>query len=82
MSVVRDLSASSPSMNKVAGRIKAANVKIVLAWGKTLSSKRKKPQIRCENCTKTPEEIGGNPKFMLCSNCKSKLDFVVYYCSQ
>jgi hypothetical protein len=47
-----------------------------------LSGKRDKPLIRCESCTKTPEEIGGNPKFMVCSNCKFKLGFVVYYCSR
>ncbi|RDB25255.1 hypothetical protein Hypma_007371 [Hypsizygus marmoreus] len=41
-----------------------------------------KPTIRCENCAKSPDEIEGNPKFMVCSACKSKLDFVIHYCSQ
>lgn len=53
------------------------------AWSKTLSDARDKPIIRCENCTKCPEEIGGRDvKFMVCSGCKSKLDFVVHYCSR
>ncbi|KIJ60380.1 hypothetical protein HYDPIDRAFT_32345 [Hydnomerulius pinastri MD-312] len=43
---------------------------------------RDKPLTRCENCTKTPEEIGPNARFMVCSTCKSKLDFTVRYCSQ
>jgi hypothetical protein len=41
-----------------------------------------KPLIRCEKCTKSPEDIGENIKFMQCSICKAKLDFSVYYCSQ
>ncbi|KIM75252.1 hypothetical protein PILCRDRAFT_13796 [Piloderma croceum F 1598] len=49
---------------------------------KTLPSMRDKPVIRCENCTKRPEEIGRNVKFMLCSVCTSKLDFMVHYCSR
>ena len=53
-----------------------------LGWAKALSSKRDKPLIRCQNCTKTPQEIDGNPKFMVCSICKSELGFVVHYCSR
>ncbi|KIJ60381.1 hypothetical protein HYDPIDRAFT_32346 [Hydnomerulius pinastri MD-312] len=43
---------------------------------------RDKPLIRCENCEKTPEEIGPNACFMVCSTCKVKLNFSVHYCSQ
>ncbi|KIJ60355.1 hypothetical protein HYDPIDRAFT_117259 [Hydnomerulius pinastri MD-312] len=43
---------------------------------------REKPLIRCDNCTKTPEEIGPDTHFMACSTCKSKLNFIVHYCSQ
>ncbi|KAG1812941.1 uncharacterized protein BJ212DRAFT_1578623 [Suillus subaureus] len=43
---------------------------------------RDKPLIRCENCTKTPEDIGQGVCFMVCSVCKTKLKFEVHYCSQ
>jgi hypothetical protein len=43
---------------------------------------RDKPIIRCENCTKTPDEIGQDVRFMVCSVCKTKLKFEVHYCSQ
>jgi hypothetical protein len=49
--------------------------------GKTLSSMRDKPLIRCENCAKSSEEAGVHGKFMVCSACKTKLDFSVHYCS-
>lgn len=52
------------------------------AWDKTVSELRVKPIIRCENCTKSPEEIGGNTVFMVCGACKNKLNFIVHYCSQ
>jgi hypothetical protein len=47
-----------------------------------LREMRDKPLIRCEQCTKSPEDIGENIKFMVCSICRAKLDFAVYYCSQ
>jgi hypothetical protein len=78
---MHDLSAGSPGMEKATDLIKT-DVQVALTWAKTLSGKRDKPLIRCESCTKTPEEIAGNPKFMVCSTCKLKLGFVVYYCSQ
>jgi protein-arginine kinase activator protein McsA len=81
MSIMHDLSFGSPGMDQATDLLKADG-NMALGWAKTLSSKRDKPLIRCENCTKTLEEIGGNPKFMVCSTCRSKLDFVVHYCSQ
>jgi hypothetical protein len=51
-------------------------------WGSLTANMRDKLVIRCENCTKTPEEIQGNSKFMVCSGCKSKLAFTIHYCSQ
>lgn len=51
------------------------------ALGSVLSTIAEKPLIRCENCTKTPEEIGGDIHFMLCSVCNTKLQFKVHYCS-
>jgi len=53
-----------------------------LALDAALAIKRDKPLIRCQNCTKTREEIGGKPKFMVCGTCKYKLEFVVHYCSR
>ena len=41
-----------------------------------MSRKRNKPLIRCKNCTEGPEKIGRDVKFMLCSTCRSELDFV------
>ncbi|KAG0702804.1 hypothetical protein DFH29DRAFT_919846 [Suillus ampliporus] len=51
-----------------------------LAYAKT--TLRDKPLIRCDNCTKTPEDIGQGVRFMVCSTCKAKLSFEVHYCSQ
>ena len=36
----------------------------------------------CENCTIFAQELAPGRQFMMCSNCKSKLDFVVQYCSK
>lgn len=80
MSVLHDLSRGSAGMDPVIEFMKAQGP-FASAWGKTMSSVRDKPIIRCEHCTKSPEEIGGDVKFMLCSACKSKLDFTVHYCS-
>ncbi|KAG1734023.1 uncharacterized protein EDB91DRAFT_1084174 [Suillus paluster] len=48
----------------------------------TKTAIRDKPCIRCENCTKTPEDIGQGVRFMVCGTCKGKLNFEVHYCSQ
>ena len=81
MSVLHDLSHGSPGMKK-ATDLMTSDGGMASAWAKTLASERDKPIIRCENCTKTPEEVEGNAKFMVCSKCKTQLDFVVHYCSQ
>jgi hypothetical protein len=81
MSVLHDLSYGSPGMNSVIN-ILESDAGFARAWAESLSSMRDKPVIRCDNCTKSPEEVGGNVKFMLCSSCKSKLNFAVHYCSQ
>ena len=47
---------------------------------KIVSELRECPLLRCENCTKSQEELK-NRSFMICSACKSKLDFLVHYCS-
>jgi hypothetical protein len=79
MSVLGDLSHGSPGMDPIIDFMKA-NGPFAGAMGKSLYGLRKK--IHCQNCTKRPEEIGPSTKFMMCSICKSKLDFAVYYCSQ
>jgi predicted amidophosphoribosyltransferase len=67
---------------KKATDLMTADTGMASGWAEALSGVRDKPLKRCQNCTKTAEEIGGNPKFMTCSACKSKLDFAVHYCSQ
>ena len=81
LSVVHDFAHGSPGMNPVIDFMKSDEI-FARSWSKTVSGKRDKPLVRCENCTKSPEEIGCDVKFMLCSTCKSKLDFVIHYCSQ
>ena len=49
---------------------------------KTLSNQHDEPVIHCEFCARTQEEVGRNLKFMVCSKCKTKLNFSVYYCDE
>jgi hypothetical protein len=81
MSVLHDLSHGSASMDPVIDILKSSGV-FASSLGKTLKGMAEKPLIRCENCIKSPEDIGGDIKFMLCSTCKAKLDFAVHYCSK
>jgi hypothetical protein len=81
MSVMHDLIYGSPGMDPVKGVLESDDC-CVRGIGKALASMRDKPIIRCENCTKTPEEVQGSGKFMVCSSCRSKLDFTIHYCSQ
>jgi hypothetical protein len=80
MSLFHDLIHGSTAMNPVKTLMKEQPV-FARAWGKALASKREKPLIRCENCTKTPEDIRDVIQCMLCSVCKTKLQFKVHYCS-
>ena len=68
------MSGGSPDMDKATDLSNADRAK-------TSSSQHDNPVIYCEKCAKTPEEIGGNLKFMVCSKCKSQLNIAVYYCS-
>jgi len=81
MSILHDLSYGSPGMDPVT-KILEADSGLAMSWAESVSNMRDKPIVRCENCTKSPEDIGKNVKFMLCSSCKAKLDFAVHYCSQ
>ena len=69
MSVVHDLFNNSAGMDPVTDVVKA-NGSFTSAWAEILSGICEKPIIRCENCAKSPEEIGPNAKFMQCSGCK------------
>jgi len=81
MSVLDDMAHGSPGMNPVLDMMKSDPL-FASAWMKTLSlDTLSKPVTRCENCAKTPTMIGDNKKFMVCSSCKSKLNFTVHYCS-
>lgn len=79
LSILHDLSKGSPGMDPVVKIINSDGI-FAQAMGETLACMREKPLMRCENCTKTSEEIGGNVKFMVCSACRTKLDFSVHYC--
>lgn len=84
MSVLKDLSKGSPGMNPVLDILKSQGLGYTKAIADTLSSMNlnSPPLIRCENCTKSTEEIDGHPKFSVCSKCKSSLNFIIHYCSQ
>ncbi|EGO05431.1 hypothetical protein SERLA73DRAFT_174578 [Serpula lacrymans var. lacrymans S7.3] len=38
--------------------------------------------VRCENCDRTPKDLGDNIQFLVCGRCKTKLDFSLHYCSR
>ena len=80
-SILHDMSVVSPGMAKIKELVETDYL-FAASWTKTLTNKRDKALVRCQSCTKTPEEIGGNPKFMVCGICKTKLDFAVHYCSR
>jgi hypothetical protein len=80
MSVLHDLSYGSPGMDPVTELMKSDGA-FAHTHSRTMAMMNHKPVIRCENCTKRPEDVEGNPKFMVCSACKSKLDFIIHYCS-
>ncbi|RDB20600.1 hypothetical protein Hypma_012236 [Hypsizygus marmoreus] len=80
MSLLKDFAQGSPGMNSAVD-IMNSDPLFSSFVGVALESTRSKPIIRCENCTKSPDMIEGNPKFKICSVCKSRLDFVIHYCS-
>jgi hypothetical protein len=77
---MKDLAHGSTSMDPVASILKDESIGGGI--GMLVHELRDKPLIRCEKCTKCPEDIGENVKFMQCSVCKAKLNFAVHYCSQ
>ncbi|RDB20676.1 hypothetical protein Hypma_012263 [Hypsizygus marmoreus] len=80
MSILEDFAKGSRGMDPVREVMNDEPI-LASALGKALAIANYKPIVRCENCTKTPDMIEGNPKFKLCSVCKSKLDFTIHYCS-
>ncbi|OJA10255.1 hypothetical protein AZE42_10430 [Rhizopogon vesiculosus] len=69
-------------MKNVLDIVKHSDYDFSAALAVTKMTCRDKPLIRCNNCTKTPEEIELGVRFMVCSTCKSKLAFEVHYCSR
>ncbi|EIW87285.1 hypothetical protein CONPUDRAFT_161859 [Coniophora puteana RWD-64-598 SS2] len=38
--------------------------------------------LSCENCERSPVEIGANVRFLVCATCKRNLNFACWYCSR
>lgn len=80
VSIFQDIGQGSPGMDPVLEVIDE-NFSLAAGLGKAVSTLRDKPIIKCQHCTKSQEEMRDDRKFMLCSICKSKLNFTVHYCS-
>ena len=81
MSISHDLNFGSPGMKKATDLLKTDSYMASVMANALPTMFFNKPLIRCQNCTKTPEEVGENANFMICSNCKAKLNFPIHYCS-
>ncbi|KAG1737183.1 hypothetical protein EDB19DRAFT_1637176 [Suillus lakei] len=79
---ITDRSSSSDGMKNVLHVMENTEEYITRSVAQLKTTLRDKPLIRCENCTKTPEDIGQGVRFMVCSVCKTKHNFKVHYCSQ
>lgn len=78
-SILSDLVDGSVGMNKA--QSKATDDPILASmFTKAVSELRTKPLLRCENCTKSEEELD-HRHFMICSACKNKINFSIHYCS-
>lgn len=77
MSVFKELRHGSAGMNPIITMLKNDSL-TAASLAKTLSDVHEEPIVCCQNCEKQ-EEVG--KKFMLCSTCKSKLNFPIHYCS-
>jgi hypothetical protein len=80
-SVLQDFSRGSPGMDPVMNIIEQGGI-FIRSLPNLVAGMRDKPIIRCQNCTKSPKEIGGGVKFMVCGACRSNLKFSVHYCSK
>lgn len=81
-SILRDIIHRSVGMKDVLNIVDNTGADFAHSLAQAKTTLRDKPLIRCENCTKTPEDIGEGVRFMVCSTCKTKLKFQVHYCSQ
>ncbi|OJA20576.1 hypothetical protein AZE42_05368 [Rhizopogon vesiculosus] len=82
ISIVHDVVNRSEGMKDVMDIVENSDEYFTLSLANFKTKLRDKPLIRCENCTKIQEEIEQAVRFMVCSTCKSKLDFEVHYCSR
>ncbi|KAG1779881.1 hypothetical protein EV702DRAFT_1178145 [Suillus placidus] len=82
LSIVGDIANRSEGMKEVLHVMENTEGYVARSLAQVKSTFRDKPLIRCENCTKTPEDIGQGVRFMACSVCKTKLNFKVHYCSR
>ncbi|KAG2345754.1 hypothetical protein BDR05DRAFT_879581 [Suillus weaverae] len=82
MSIVHDITNRSEGMKEILHIMENTQGHVARSLAQVKTTFREKPLIRCENCTKTPEDIGQGARFMVCSVCKTKLKFEVHYCSQ
>lgn len=82
LSIVGDITNRNAGMKGVLHVMENTEGYITRSLAQAKTTFRDKPLIRCENCTKTPEDIGQGVRFMVCSVCKAKLNFEVHYCSQ
>lgn len=77
ISFIHDLGRGSAGMKPVTD-LMTTHGSTAYSLGQAVSTPvRDEPIICCQNCE--TEELG--PKFMVCSTCKSKLDFTIHYCS-
>ncbi|KAG2038977.1 hypothetical protein BDR03DRAFT_999084 [Suillus americanus] len=81
-SILHDITHRSKGMKDVLNIVENTGAYFAYSLAQAKSSLRDKPLSRCENCTKTPEDIGQGVRFMVCSTCRLKLKFEVHYCSQ
>ncbi|KAF9459187.1 hypothetical protein BDZ94DRAFT_1312645 [Collybia nuda] len=78
MSVFHDISMGSAGMKPVTD-LMTNDPHTTESFAKVAQNRREQPVVRCQSCTDTQVENG--PKFMVCSTCKSKLNFTIHYCS-
>ncbi|KAG2137619.1 uncharacterized protein EDB93DRAFT_1167136 [Suillus bovinus] len=81
-SILKDITGRGEGMKNVLHLMENSKGYVARSIAQVKTTLRDKPVIRCENCTKMPEDIGEGVRFMVCSLCKSKLKFEVHYCSQ
>ncbi|KAG2364580.1 hypothetical protein BDR07DRAFT_1279395 [Suillus spraguei] len=82
MSIIYDIIHRSNGMKDVLNIVENTEAFFAHSLALANTTLRNKPLLRCENCTKTLEEIGQGARFKVCGGCKTKLKFSVHYCSR